>query len=69
MVVSIAKANIFLISNFIWHHLHVFLTGKRLSSPTANPFYKTICQEIMKLVLDKVAYQWKMLLYCVHHNF
>ena len=33
MVVSIAKANIFLISNFIWHHLHVFWT---LSSPTAN---------------------------------
>ena len=39
MVVSIAKANIFLISNFIWHHLHVFLTDKRLSSPTANPVY------------------------------
>ena len=39
MVVSIAKANIFLISNFIWHHLHVFWTGKPLSSPTANPTY------------------------------
>ena len=37
MVVSIAKANIFSTRNFIWHHLHVFWTGKPLSSPTANP--------------------------------
>ena len=40
MVVSIAKANIFLISNFIWHHLHAFfLTDKLLSFPMANPVH------------------------------
>ena len=39
MVVSIVKANIFLISNFIWHHLHFFLTGEPLCNPTANPVY------------------------------
>lgn len=39
MVVSIAKANIFSVSNFVWHHLHVFLTDKQLSSPTDNPVH------------------------------